>query len=110
MTQLEARKFADVSTTHVEHTDIPLLDQLADQYDCGFAQAPLGAPILYKYEEGYFIYCGSDVFDELVRPYAAAGLSTAFLDLLKLANAQDMAYLNLDSAGEIYTDLPTFDW
>lgn len=103
MPKLKARLFADISTCHITEDDAKKLQELAERYDDGRGSF---SPTVYSYEEGFFVY----VSDNYLSDYKNASMSSAFINLLAMANKQRMAYLNLDIDGEIYDELPQFDW
>ena len=65
--------------------------------------------VIYPYEEGVFIYVPSTDFEEFLNNLKEI-YSEHFKNLLRLAHDNDCKYLQLDSDGIEYEDLPTFDW
>lgn len=89
----------EVSTAHITEND----DNIMNRDDC-----PVSA---YKYEYGYFVYTGAGSYtEEDFRAFAKAGLSEAFIALVRLALKNGCKFLCLDCDGFVYDDLPKFDW
>ena len=97
----------DCCTSHITKADASLLDRVAKGL-----LAQENPPIVYKYEEGYFIYVPEDhegiVAD--ANNAAALGFSPAFVNLLAVTRTQGCKYLQLDCDAMEYEDLPTFNW
>ena len=98
-------KNLDISTGHISRTDAALLDVCARN---------TGMPpvIVYKYDEGYFVYVTDDEgsFIDTVATVKTAGFSREFVDVLKLARANGCKYAQIDRDGEIYKDTRVFNW
>jgi hypothetical protein len=91
-----------VSTGHISQEDDVLL---TDEAETNLTPDL----VVYKYEYGYLIYI-SDPLDELIEGRIKKNYTEAFVNLLKLAKEQKCSYLKLDCDGQIYDNLPTFDW
>lgn len=89
-----------ISTGHVAEKDIRLLE---------------GAPhplVVYQYEEGLFL---STVFYEPTsnrarESLALMGFSEAFIVIFEWAQKNMVRWINLDADGDVYPELPQFDW
>ena len=91
-------KYIDVSSSHVTKEDMDLL------------QGSMGI-IAFPYEEGAFVHVPTEhgVF-EGYHNEATDHYSREFCDLLEWAHERKCAFLRIDSDGETYEDMPTFDW
>lgn len=90
-------KNMDTSTGHITSNDNKLLTENAD--DC---------PVTYyKYEYGYLVFVPEQDEGKAALDF---GFSKEFVSLLEIARKNQCKYLQLDSDGITYEDLPTFDW
>ena len=85
-------KIMDVNSGHMTEDD----DRILKSKDC--------RAIVYKYCEGFFVYVGLPEDD------AFAGFSKEFQTIIKEARRLGCKFVCFDCDGEIYEELPKFDW
>ena len=97
-------KTLDVSTGHISKSDADLL--AASVKD---SKSPL---IVYdKTGYGWFVFVPSDQgIDEQESNYLEIGLSKAFLNLMRFAEASGCQWIMFDCDGMTYDSLEKFDW
>ena len=90
-------KVLDISTIHISEEENGYLQNI---------NSPL---ITYEYNEGFFVYVPiSFIIDE--PNIIKTGFSEGFINILKLAAAQDCKFVCFDADGIVYEDLPQYDW
>jgi hypothetical protein len=96
--------YADLSTSHIAEHDSLQLSRLANR-----SVPPL--LVVYEYEEGFWVHVpdASDI-DERIAEVTQAKFSLAFIALLRLARAQNLAFIRFDSDGTVVESLERFDW
>lgn len=94
-----------VSTAHITQQDNERLPLHLDP-EPGRIASLVGDDTRY----GYLVYCGAEDFDAAMDDARDAGFSDALINLLTIAHKRGCRYLNLDRDGEVYDDLPTFEW
>jgi hypothetical protein len=98
-------KYLDLSTSHLEENDCYLLDECSDLKTINYI--PL---IVYKYPEGYFVYCG-DSFElndkDLLYEY---GFSKQFQEIFKQSCNSIATFIRFDCDGFVHPSLQTFEW
>jgi hypothetical protein len=102
-------QYWDVSTTHITAND----DKLLAAHVAKFEHAPRDQDdypsVLYPYDGGYWLFVSDHTDEERKQEFGARGFSDAFIGLLKFAAMRDIWWIKLDSEGNIYDDMPTFD-
>ena len=103
-------KVFDVSTNHISKRDDEII--LATSHAFKEGDVACTDLIVYEYEEGCFIFAAieDDVVEDFYTTLEGQGLSHEFIALLRLAKQFGCKYLQLDRDGEIYDNLPTFNW
>ena len=91
-------KVLDVSTAHVLQSDVSLLNR---------DDSPL---VAYEYQEGFFLSSHLGDEDCNLDSLRKWGFSDAFLNIFDYARTNDIRWINLDSAGMVYEELPVFEW
>lgn len=89
--------FFDVSTMHVTERDCALIQR------CGF---PL---VVYGYDHGYFVHCGTNEADD-EKNLRDAGMSEGFINVWKKGVANGCWFIRLDADGSSYQEFERFDW
>jgi len=99
-------KNLDISMEHISQEDALMLDKHA-LYD-----VPITPVVVYKYDEGYFVYVpdGAENFSDTVASAKGAGYSKEFIDVLKLARTNGCKYAQIDCDGETYDGHRIFEW
>lgn len=64
----------------------------------------------YKNDYGHFVVVPPLEFERAAQIILADGFSMEFVNVLRLAKANDCALLRMDCDGVVYEDLPQFDW
>jgi hypothetical protein len=101
-------KVLDISTGHISSEDD---DILMGDFDPSIPEFP----IVYKYEEGYFVYVPQKQlrpllsFALIVREWRKIGLSLEFCRIMKKAESLGYKYVQFDGDGMQYKDLKWFD-
>jgi hypothetical protein len=95
-------KSLDISTGHLTEQDNNLLQADADNNPG--PNTPVAA---YKYEYGYFVYVGEEAEDQTIKEY---GYSDSFINILKKARELKCKYVQYDSDGIQYEDIPFYNW
>ena len=106
-------KVFDVSTTHISPNDMRLIETTARAHrEEGIFAKPPTTLIVYDYEEGCFVFAAieDDEAENFYTTLEGHGLSHEFIALLRLAKQFGCKFLQLDRDGEIYDNLPTFNW
>ena len=106
MLKFEVFKYADISTCHLAKHDSDLLEQAADNGRPLFSRGP----IVYDYDEGFFVWVPSDDLAEFLADYKAFGLSDAFLRIIGDASLQGVHFVRFDVDGAEVRDAKKFDW
>jgi hypothetical protein len=111
--QLEIEHNLVVSTWHITKKDAGLLEADAEYKKAEVTQGP--NLIVYRYEEGFFVYCappsGDEEFTEQYdQQVKERGYSKALIELIQVTRRHGCKFLHLDSDGEVYDIFPTFDW
>ncbi len=104
------RLSVDVSTAHVSREDMDLFDQWSRRDACANASF-----VVYTYPHGVFVYLypsevSDSCFTTALESATTAGLSPQARNLLRVAREAKGDYLQLDADGEVYKELPQFDW
>lgn len=99
---LSTSKIADVSTGHITENDGKLI---ADPNTPGSVALVTG-------DYGTIFYLARSETDAQLQDQemTAAGLSSAFLEVIRLARANGCSYVRFDADGQFYDDLPKFEW
>lgn len=100
-TQACITKNLDISTAHMDQNDAELLDENDDSF---FSRDPI---IVYRFDEGYFIYIGGDLDTEAIKDF---GYSQEFIEILKWGKNLGCTYVKFDRDGTTYKHLKTFSW
>lgn len=100
-------KNLEASTAHITPGDASILDRYAEPH-----RVAVPPVVVYKYDEGYFIFVPEDAedFKDTILSASREGLSQNFLDLMSCARQNKCKYVQLDADGETYPDLPTHKW
>ena len=103
--KLKTFKMLDISTGHIEKHDVDMLET----HGCAGLHAGILSDTLpfsvKEYEEGFIINVSC------IDPVKDCGLfSHHFQRIVRLAKEECMDYIMFDRDGEVYPDLPTFDW
>lgn len=103
MTAFKSLTYVDVSTKHITEADADLLKELADK------ESPV---TVSEYTEGFFVpICGDQgCHTQMVQELVNREASGALIGLLNLLHKEGFHLLRLDADGEVYTDLPSFEW
>ena len=93
----------DMSTCHIEHKDAKVLD---------YADNLL---VVHKYPEGFFVVVPEGTKTRLLpadtrRALHKFGYSAAMTNLLSICLNQGYQLIRLDCDGQVYDQLPKFDW
>ena len=95
----EIYKTLVVSTGHIQKKD----------YDLLMEGSVNPAVVFYSYEYGWNVHVPEDV-EERKNQIIKDGWSKDFLNLMFTAKEHGCAYLSLDCDGNLYDELPQFDW
>jgi len=98
--KLKTFKMLDISTGHIEYSDVQLLEA-GEDHEFNFS--------CVQYEEGFYINLGGLNDEPHVRE-SCKKFSLSFSNLLALAKVQGYDFINFDRDGEVYPELKTFDW
>jgi len=104
---LEFQRVVMLSTGHITKDDNERLHEMA------LADLEDGAQpfLVASYYGGFLIrVLGEPIFPETLHQRENAGLSDAFLALMKLAAEHKADWLRLDTDGLTSDELPTFEW
>jgi len=94
-------KVLDISTAHITKSDA---DALTDMGKHREDRGRIGDLLVYEYTEGMFVYAGCS------EKATHGALSKACLDILEWAWVHNYRFVRFDGDGEIYADLPAFNW
>ena len=98
--ELPTLKYLDLSTAHITADD----SQKLSDPDV-FGEAGLS---VYENDYGWFIPVSG--YDDLVAKVQQAGMSEAFVELIRLCKAQGIELIRLDCDAPVIEGLPVFDW
>ena len=98
---LEIQKTLVLSTAHVTEKD----NNFLSNNNIAFSS-------VYVNDYGYSIFINPhiEVLKLEIEELKNLGLSNNFCDLMQLAHDKKCEYLKLDCDGNIYQELPSFDW
>lgn len=94
-------KMLDVSTCHITCNDADILSHITDHSFYGLVVYDLSG-------YGWFVCIpeDEDVYEEIVEE----GFSKHFINILRIAQRNNILYIRFDSDGHIHKGAPTFDW
>jgi hypothetical protein len=95
-------KMLDISNGHMTQEDCNLLENEG----CGGSDKLCFS--CTKYEEGFYINLSGIELPHVKQDLAK--FSSAFEHILRVAKEEGFDFINFDRDGEVYPDLPTFDW
>ena len=90
----------EASTAHITSKDDGLLKEDGNR----------GGLVVYRYEFGCFVFVDGVPGARERKALLSCGFSEAFCGLLEVAGMNGCKFLQLDCDGEVYSDLPVFDW
>ena len=105
--KFETYRYADISTGYIKKKDSEILTECARPHGI-----PNG-PIVYDYEEGYFVWVpqgNPEGLPEYLNECKRVDLSEQFCLLVKECVEQGCTFLRLDRDGGEVDGLGTYDW
>lgn len=106
-------RYLEVSTEHVDHRDIELLEEQATLRSDAQGMDMLKGLVLTavtSYPEGFFIYVPVDGFETRRTALALLGFSQNFIALLSRCYEESITLIVLDQDCKEHADLPKGDW
>lgn len=105
---LKIYNYLDISSGHISKSDAESLD--VDAVRTRNAEPNL---IVFKYPEGWFVNVPQGEPDSMGiedEEALAEDYSPEMLDLLRMAIYNDCCFVRIDADGNVYDNLPRFEW
>ncbi len=109
--QLNLWSYVDISTVHISRKDDETLEEDM-KWTMGYTAweaMPHLRLIAYPTGTGYFVHTQRAEDDDAMKAMESR-YTKELLNLVRQAHEQNAVFLRFDADGEVYDDIPKFDW